>query len=386
MNIVLISPHFPPNYFNFAGALQRLGATVLGLGDTPYPDLRPELRAALTEYYRVDNLSSYEQLLRACGHFTHRYGKLDRLESHNEHWLETDARLREDFNIPGPRPAQVDGIKRKSRMKRTYLKVGGDAARGKRVRTLSGARDFAAEIGYPLIAKPDIGVGAAATFKINSEAELQSFLDFKPLAAYFLEEFIQGELYSFDGLVGREGELVFATAHHFNRGIMEVVNENLDMYYYSLRELPEDLHAAGLLALRAFAVRERFFHIEFFRTPEGRLVFLELNMRPPGGLTLDMFNYANDVDLYGAWAQVAVQGTCDLQATRPYHCAYVGRKWRRPYRLDFDAVLQQYGSLLVHHEAISPVLAPAIGDYAYLLRSPDLAVLKEAISAILALR
>jgi len=385
MNVVLISPHFPPNVYHFAVALQGLGATVLGLGDMPYPDLRPELRAALTEYYRVDNLSSYEALLRACGHFTHRYGKLDCLESHNEYWLETDARLREDFNIPGPRPALVDSIKRKSRMKRLYLKAGGAAARGALVRTLSGARDFAAEVGYPVIAKPDIGVGAAATFKINNDEELQRFFDLKPLAAYFVEEFIQGELYSFDGLVDRNGEVIFATAHHFNRGIMEVVNENLDMYYYSLRDIPDDLRQAGLLALRVFEVRERFFHIEFFRTPE-RLLFLELNMRPPGGLTLDMFNYANDVDLYQAWAQVAVHGVHPLEYSRPYHCAYVGRKWRRPYRLDFDAVLQQYGELIVQHEAISPVLAPAIGDYAYLLRSPDLEILQDAISAILALR
>lgn len=385
MNVVLISPHFPPNVYHFAVALQGLGATVLGLGDTPYPDLRPELRAALTEYYRVDNLSSYEALLRACGHFTHRYGKLDCLESHNEYWLETDARLREDFNIPGPRPALVDSIKRKSRMKRLYLKAGGAAARGTLVRTLSGARDFAAEIGYPVIAKPDIGVGAAATFKINNDEELQRFFDLKPLAAYFVEEFIQGELFSFDGLADRNGEVIFETAHHFNRGIMEVVNENLDMYYTSLRDIPEDLRQAGLLALRVFQVRERFFHIEFFRTPE-RLLFLELNMRPPGGLTLDMFNYANDIDLYQAWAQVAIHGVYPLEYSRPYHCAYVGRKWRRPYQLDFDAVLQRYGELVVQHEAISPVLAPAIGDYAYLLRSPDLGILQDAIGAILALR
>jgi len=118
MNIVLVSPNFPPNYYHFATALRRLEANVLGLGDAPYHELCPELRAALTEYYKVDNLSNYEQLVRACGYLTHRYGKLERLESHNEYWLETDARLREDFNIPGPRPVHLDVLKRKSRMKR----------------------------------------------------------------------------------------------------------------------------------------------------------------------------------------------------------------------------------------------------------------------------
>ncbi|HQJ12281.1 MAG TPA: ATP-grasp domain-containing protein [Anaerolineae bacterium] len=385
MNIVLVSPNFPPNYYHFATALRRLEANVLGLGDAPYHELRPELRAALTEYYKVDNLSNYEQLVRACGYLTHRYGKLERLESHNEYWLETDARLREDFNIPGPRPVHLDVLKRKSRMKRVYQRAGGDAARGKLVRTLRMAQDFAAEVGYPLIAKPDVGVGAANTFKVNNDAELQRFFEIKPPVAYFLEEFVQGELYSFDGLADQEGEAVFFTAHHFNRGIMDVVNEDLDMYYYSLREIPEDLYAAGMRALRAFDVRERFFHIEFFRTPE-RLLLLEINMRPPGGLTLDMFNYANDIDVYQGWAEMVLFGKFSMSYSRPYHCAYIGRKWRRPYRLDFDAVLQRYGSLIVQHEPISPVLAPAIGEYGYVLRSPELPVLQEAIEAILALR
>lgn len=385
MNLVFVSPHFPPNFYNFVVAARSLGINVLGIGDAPYYELRPELRSALVEYYKVADLASYDQQLRACGHFVHRYGKLDRIESHNEHWLESDARLREDFNVYGLRPSDIDGLKRKSRMKRTYLRAGGDAARGKLVHTLKMARDFVAEVGYPVIAKPDIGVGAAATFKINSDEELERFFELKPPVAYFMEEFVRGELFSFDGLANREGEAVFYTAHHFNRGIMEVVNEQLDMFYYSLREIPEDLRAAGLLALRAFDVRERFFHIEFFRTPE-RLLLLEINLRPPGGLTMDMFNYANDIDLYRGWAELLLTGEFSYTYTRPYHCAYVGRKWHRPYRLDFDAVLREYRHLIVHHEPISPIFSAAIGQYGYLLRSPDLDELQQAIAGILAVR
>ena len=65
MNIVFLSPHFPPNYYPFSVHLRRWGANVLGIADLPYDQLRPELRAALTEYYRVDDLHNYDQLLRA---------------------------------------------------------------------------------------------------------------------------------------------------------------------------------------------------------------------------------------------------------------------------------------------------------------------------------
>ncbi len=59
------------------------------------------------------------------------------------------------------------------------------------------------------------------------------------------------------------------------------------------------------MCLKAFDVRERFFHFEFFRQDEtGDLLALEVNMRPPGGLTTDMFNYACDIDIYNAWASL----------------------------------------------------------------------------------
>ncbi len=116
MNIVFVSPHFPPNYTSFCVALHRAGANVLGIADTAHDSLRYELRTVLTEYFRVDEMS-YDELLRGVAFLTFRHGKIDRLESHNEHWLETDARLRTDFNIPGIKADEVLDLKAKSRMK-----------------------------------------------------------------------------------------------------------------------------------------------------------------------------------------------------------------------------------------------------------------------------
>jgi len=108
---------------------------VLGLADAEYDALRPELRQALTEYYRVSDMHNYDELVRALGYFTHRYGKLDRLDSMNEYWLETEARLREDFNIFGLRPKDMDRVKRKSVMKQYFQKAGLRVARGRVCRT-----------------------------------------------------------------------------------------------------------------------------------------------------------------------------------------------------------------------------------------------------------
>ncbi len=258
---------------------------VLGLADAPYGSLRPELRGALSEYYRVDDMNSYDALLRALGHFTHRHGKIDRIDSHNEYWLETEARLRTDFNMAGLRQDRIGIVKRKSAMKEVYRSAGIRVARGAVVRTLEEARRLVAETGYPVVAKPDVGVGAAATFKIRDDAGLAAFFASKPPADYIVEEFVQGRIFSFDGLADRDGNLVFFTAHAYSQGIMETVNEDNHVFYYSLREIPADLEDAGRRTARAFDVRERFFHFEFFRTDgDGGITALEVNLRPPGGL------------------------------------------------------------------------------------------------------
>ncbi len=355
MNIVMVSPHFPFNFYHFCVALRRAGAEVFGIADAPYEELRDELRSALTEYYRVFEPAYYDQMVRAVAYLTYRHGKIDRLESHNEFWLETDARLRTDFNIPGIKIDEIMDMKAKSHMKARFVEADVPVARGRVVRTLAEAQRLIAEIGYPAVAKPDIGVGAAHTYRINDDEALTRFFDEKPPLDFIMEEFISGVIYSFDGLADREGNPVFCTSHVFGHGIMETVNEDLDLYYYSLREIPADLEAAGRRTLAAFAVRERFFHIEFFRTHgDGRLVALEVNLRPPGGPTMDMFNYATDADLYQEWANVITGRPVRTTYERPYFCGYAGRKPWKQYRHSHDEIMAAFGHRIVHFEHMSP--------------------------------
>ena len=373
MNFVFLSPHFPPNYYLFCVHLRQLGVNVLGLADEPYDRLHPDLRAALTEYYRVEDMHNYDELLRAMGYFTHRYGKIDRIDSQNEYWLETEARLREDFNIFGLRNLEISRVKRKSLMKQTFHKAGIPAARGRVVDSAADARRLIKETGYPVVAKPDIGVGAAKTYKIHNDKELELFFAQKPDLDYIMEEFVDGVICTFDGLTDREGNLVFYTSHQYSQGIMETVNADDDIYYYSLRDIPPDLEDAGRRALKAFGVRERFFHFEFFRTvKDNQIVALEVNMRPPGGLTTDMFNYANDIDVYREWAQIVVHNKFTAEYTRKYHCCYVGRKSKRHYLYSHEQILATYREKIVHHEPISGVFSAALGDYGYLVRSPEM--------------
>jgi hypothetical protein len=355
-------------------ALKNHGVNILGLADENYDSLRPELKSALTEYYRVNNMHNYDELVRALGYFTHRYGKLDRIDSHNEYWLETEARLRTDFNIPGIRSDQIDRIKRKSRMRDAFRAARVKIARGGIIRNMNEARELIAETGYPLVAKPDIGVGAAVTYKIHNEDELKTFFETKPPVDYLFEEFVSGQICTFDGLTDHDGSLVFMNSLEYSAGVMETVLDDALIYYYTLREIPADLESLGRCVLEAFDVRERLFHFEFFRqNGTGDLLALEVNMRPPGGLTTDMFNYACDIDIYNAWASIiAGKGFPYPDYSQRYYCCYVGRKLNRAYAHNQEQIFQAYGNRICHHEAISGVFSRALGDYGYLVRSPDL--------------
>ena len=90
-NIVFLSPNFPANYWQFCRELKNNGLNVLGIGDQPYEELKPELKASLNEYYKVNSLENYDEVYRAVAFLTFKYGRIDWLESHNEYWLEQDA-------------------------------------------------------------------------------------------------------------------------------------------------------------------------------------------------------------------------------------------------------------------------------------------------------
>jgi hypothetical protein len=385
MNFVFLSPHFPPNYYQFSVRLHELGVNVLGLADEPYEGLRPELRAALAEYYRVVDMHSYDELLRALGHFTHRYGKLDRIDSQNEYWLESEAGLRSDFNIPGIKRDEIARVKRKSLMKQVFIKAGIPVAAGRVVRTPAEARRLVARIGYPVVAKPDIGVGAAKTYKIHGRAELDAFFAQKPPVDYIIEEFIGAQICTFDGLTDRGGNIVFYTSHVYSQGIMETVNNDDLVYYYSQREIPAALEHAGRVTAKAFDVRERFFHFEYFDTSDRGIVAMEVNVRPPGGLTTEMFNFANNIDVYREWANIIVFDRFTAEATRPYHCCYVGRKYNRRYAHSHEEILATFGGLICLHEPINGVFSAALGDYGYLVRAPELGEILEVVRFVQAL-
>ena len=313
MNFIFISPHFPNTCWEFCNRLKQNGVTVLAIADAPYDSISEQLKDSLTEYYRVDSLADYNQMYRAVAYFAFKYGKIDWIESNNEYWLEQDARLRSDFNITtGIDYDHISRIKEKSQMKAFYAR--GNIPTARQIKASEGeeaVRNFAEAAGYPVIAKPDIGVGASDTHKIHNDDELASFFsNIDNYDNYVVEEFITGEICSYDAVIDSHGNPIFESMTVWPPSIMDIVNKQLDLSYYVDKDIPEQLRELGQRTVKAFGVWSRFVHLEFFRLDKrhegignvGDFVALEVNMRPAGGYTPDMINFAHSTDIYKIWA------------------------------------------------------------------------------------
>ncbi|MDI9541118.1 MAG: ATP-grasp domain-containing protein [Bacillota bacterium] len=387
MNFVFLSPHFPRNFKYFVTAMKNHGINVLGIASEPYFNLDLELREALTEYYRVDDMEDYDQLLRACGFFTFKYGKIDFIESHNEHWLEKEAQLRTDFNIPGLKTADMPPIKRKSEMKKVFQRAKIPVARGEVINDITAAKKFIKKVGYPICAKPDIGVGAGGAFQISNDEELEHFFTIKPDVDYIMEEFISGDIHTFDGLVDRDGNILYLNSFIYG-GVMEMVRDAIDTVYFNQFEIPADLMDVGLRAVKEFGIRNRFFHLEFFRTEENELVALEINVRPPGGWSVDIFNYACDISIFDLYAKM-ILGQEHLEKPEvKYHCAFVGVRYGLENELKHtnNDVLNKYGHVVAKNGLMPDIFADVMGNYCYVIRSKDLEELKAAAEFIISRR
>ena len=351
MNFIFISPNFPHTYWNFCDRLKKNGVNVLGIGDAPYDGLEDGLKGALTEYYKVDSLENYDQVFRAVAFFSFKYGKID--------WIESAG-------IP--------------------------TARQSKVTTREAALKFIDQIGgYPVIVKPDIGVGANDTWKLNNDEQLNKFYDNLPGVPYVMEEFIVGDLISYEAILNSKFEPLFENMTTWPTPIMEIVNDDLNLKYYTNPDVPEKLREIGRRTSKEFGVDRRFVHLEFFRLTKarkglgkkGEYAGLEVNMRPPGGYTPDMMNFAHSTDVYQIYADMVAFDERHLpESNDKYYCVYAGRKDGHDYVHTHEEIMAKYGPAMVMQEEMPPVNWPQMGRVMYTVKLITLKEVNEFISFV----
>ena len=363
MNYLLVSPNFPISQEFFAKGLKEKGINVLGVGSESYDALSQTLKDNLVEYFRVNDLEDYEEVFRAVAFLTYKHGKINRIESNNEYWLELDARLREDFNVYGVKPKQLELTKYKSKMKTMFKEAGARVAKGYAANNKEELNGILKKLELPLIAKPDNGVGSANTYKLLTQRDVEEFInEWNEKVSYFFEEFVEnGVLCTYDGLTNQHGDIVFETSFIYTQPTLDLVNNGLDYANIIEPNIDPKLKELGQRIVYKFGIRERFFHIEFFRLPDGEYIALEYNNRIAGGTCIDLYNYSYNISLYEIYADVVLDKKIKDIVTNKYTLS-LSRRNRYQYKNSLEDIKAKYSYSIRMITTVPEVFSAAMGN------------------------
>ena len=93
-------------------------------------------------------------------------------------------------------------------------------------------------------------------------------------------------------------------------------------------------------------------------------------MRPCGGFSPDMMNFANSTNVYKIWADMIAFDHSTLPEGEHAFCAYAGRRDGKPFLLSHEEILEKYASQMRMVGRIPQALSGAMADQMYIATFP----------------
>ena len=327
MRVVFLSPRYPGEMRHFTRGLAEVGATVLGVGDGQ-PD--PELKRYLSDYLEVPSLFDEADVVRRV-HAWVRGRTIDRVLANWEPLVITAAKLRELFGIPGMSVDTVNGFRDKQLMKERVAAAGVRVPRSARAHSIEEVRKAIEIVGLPAIVKPISGAGSADTYRIDDQAELERVLPLlRHVEEVSCEEFITGEELTYDTVcVG--GKPVYESVTQYLPNALEMRSQEwVSPIMLSVRDMDQPQIQTGVElgrnVLAALGMGDGMTHMEWFRKPDGEVVFGEIACRPGGACVVDLMNYTGDIDLFREWARVSCWRSFEASTERTYNVGIVFKR------------------------------------------------------------
>jgi formate-dependent phosphoribosylglycinamide formyltransferase (GAR transformylase) len=322
VNVVFVEPFFPPTQRHFVRALAEVGATVIGIGETPQQVLDDELKGWLTHYHEVPNVTDVAVMTDAVRWVQDKLW-VDRLEATIESHTLAAAQVREACTIPGTSVRTAWLCRDKPSMKAALREAGVPTAASTAASSAEEVRSFADQIGYPLILKPRTGAGALDTSRVDDDAGLAAALAAfgEPgVESIAVEEFVEGHEGFYDTLtVDGHPQLEFVS-HYFPNVLEAMRTRWISPEFISTNRVEsvgdyQQLRELGQRVNEALGMGTSATHMEWFFGPKG-LRFSEIGCRPAGVGAWDLYSAGNDLDLYREWASAVVHGAVTAKPSR----------------------------------------------------------------------
>lgn len=312
-SVVFVAPLFREGSNRFLQAFAGLDGIRLGvLSMEPADKIEPRLRERIHAHWQIRDCMDADDLVRGCrGIAPQMNGEIDRLVSHLEELQIPVADARQRLGIDGMHGEAARNFREKDRMKTVLRAAGVSVARSRLLTSTAQVDDFVAEVGFPIVLKPPAGLGARATFRVQSAAELKQAiarLAPTPASPYQAEEYVDGRECTCE-TVTINGQHVWRSGTHYLPGPLEVL-ENPWMQYCVLlpRESADpdfrnfdDINGRALTAL---GMHSGLSHMEWFRRKDGSAMVNEVGARPPGAGIMPLMSHAHDCDMWAKWAEL----------------------------------------------------------------------------------
>lgn len=329
--VLMITPGFPGEMPLFTRGLSAQGATVLGVANGPLHDLPELARRHLSDYLQVPDLfsntpSAIAQIQKWLGTRT-----LDRVCCLWEPGIELAAHIREALGVPGQGHAQALKFRNKDLMKQALadggVRVPHHAVASSAAEVWAGVE----QVGYPVIIKPISGAGSMDTFRCDDAKQVAAAIaQLGHIEVVDVEEFIDGEEFTYDTICAGGDIKYFHIGYYRPRPLIARTNEWISPQTLSFRHVDDPWvtggRALGEQVIKVLGYDTGFTHMEWYRKSNGEVVFGEIGARPPGARTVDLMNFASDVDLFAGWAEAELHGTFSLEVERKYNCACITKR------------------------------------------------------------
>ncbi len=391
MRVVMLAPAFPSEMPLFARGLASVGASVVGVGDQPAAALPELTRESLDDYLQVPSMFDDDAVVDAVRH-AHRQRPIERVETLWEPLVLQAAKVRAAIGLPGLSIEQAIAFRDKERMKQVLEAAGVRVPRHARASSAADCFAAAERIGYPLIVKPIAGAGSADTHRIDDHAELERVMPLlRHVPTVSVEEFVDGDEYTFDTICAG-GEILYHNVSWYRpRPLIARTVEWISPQTVTLRDVDDPRLAPGVelgrAVLAALGYRDGFTHMEWFLTHRGEAVFGEIGARPPGARSVEIMNYASDVDVFSGWAEAIVHGRWSQPIERRYNSAIIFKRAQGRGRIRTITGLERYLTRHGRHVVSVDLLPPGtprrnwkstlLSDGWVIVRHPDLGTLLE---------
>ena len=397
MNVLFLSPSWPPEMNGYVRGLASVGATVLGVGDGPRAGLPPTTDAALAAYLQVPRILDEDDVIRRIEEALPQVP--DRVEALWEPVMALAARLRERWGLPGLDAARTHRFRDKPSMNAAVAAAGLATPAGGRATSADEVRALAARLGFPLIVKPVAGAGSADTFRVHDAAALEAVLPrLLHVPEVAVESFVTGPEYTYETLCVDGRPLLRSVCRYWPNTLEARKKEWISPIIHTYRSPPAELAggvALGDAVIDALEMGTGLTHMEWFLS-DGQAVFGEVACRPPGANMIDLMNYAGDIDLYEQWARAVVHGSPSVPDERPYSAAIVFKRAKGQGRIrrveGLDRFVAKHGPWIARVDLL-PIGAPRrdwqatfLSDGNIVVRHPDdevsLAMAMEAAATV----